>query len=307
MVLMLPREAVIALHRRQPARHALVLFRVVTLGCLSMLALAQSRWPWLWPFAMAWQGSTILACTILLHEVVHDTVLPPRVRRRAPWMHALLRWAYALPAALSPSQFERWHLDHHAHLGSVAEDPKRAYLSPRRNLRWLKALYFTPALFVLYGRAASRAIATYPPALARRIIRERALVVAVHLGLLIILVSLGGWWFALRVHLAPLFLAFPFWFALNRVGQHYDIDPSDPWRLTTQMSRNRIWAFVMLWSNYHHEHHVFPGVPFYRLDALHRLMRACGVSRGDHDRHYRGLLWGWIVRNQAPHSRWTSS
>jgi fatty acid desaturase len=307
LLCMLPRQAVVALHCRDLCRHALVALRVGGLGVLCLLALAQTRWPWLWPLAGLWQGVTILACTILLHEVVHDTVLPPHVRRRAPWIQPLLRWVYALPAALSPTQFERWHLDHHAHLGSATQDPKRAFLSPRRNARWLKALYFTPALFVLYSRAASRAVATYPSPLARRIHLERGLAIVCHLTLLSALVAWGGWWLALRVQLGPLLLAFPIWFALNRVGQHYDIDPTDPSRWSTRMRRQPLWEFVMLWSNYHHEHHAFPGVPFYNLAKLHRLMRAGQDGLESRDRGYRELLWDWIVRNQPPHTRWTSS
>ena len=51
---------------------------------------------------------------------------------------------------------------------ATAEDPKRARLSPRRNERWLKVLYFTPALFWIYFRAAAKETATYGPALRRR-------------------------------------------------------------------------------------------------------------------------------------------
>ena len=156
-VLSLPQEALVALHRRELYRHALVALRVVVLGLLCVLALAQTEWPWLWLIATIWQGSTILAFTILLHEVVHDTAFPSSVLGNLPWIRGLLRWAYALPAGLSPSQFERWHLDHHAQLGSAIKDPKRAYLSPRRNARWLKLLYFTPALFIIYGREIGRA------------------------------------------------------------------------------------------------------------------------------------------------------
>lgn len=300
----LPRETVSALHRIEPARHARVALRVIVLGLLCALALAQARRPWIWPIAMVWQGSTILACTVLLHEVVHDTVVPAAVRHRAPWLQALLRWAYALPAALSPSQFERWHLDHHAHLGSATADPKRAYLSPRRNARWLKALYFTPALFVLYMRASGRAVATYPPHLRQCIRRERLVAIGIHLCLVAAWVGYGGWWLALRVHIGPLLLAFPLWFALNRVGQHYEIDPADPVRWSTRMHRQLFWEFTMLWSNHHHEHHLFPGVPFYNLPRLHRLLREWGACDSEDDRSYRELLWGWLIRNQPPHACW---
>jgi fatty acid desaturase len=130
--------------------------------------------------------------------------------------------------------------------------------------------------------------------------------VAFHLGVLATLAAAGGWSLALRVHAVPVFLAFPVWFALNRVGQHYDIDPADPSRWTTRLRRSPFWEFVFLWSNHHHEHHAFPRVPFYHLVDLHRLLRASDGDGRREDRRYRDLLWGWLVRNQPPHARWSA-
>ena len=110
------------------------------------------------PFA-ALVGLTVFNFTVLLHEVLHGLVF----RRRRPRASAVLALIYAFPAGLSPLQFTRWHLDHHAELGSWDGDPKRHYLSPKVNRRWYKALYFTPALFFLYFRAAARETASYPP------------------------------------------------------------------------------------------------------------------------------------------------
>lgn len=301
----IPHDALRALHRLDPWRHVAVAARVAGLGALAFLAVAQTGHPWLWPLAVAWQGATVFACTVLLHEVVHDTVLPVAARRRHPWLPTALAWAYALPAGLSPTQFTRWHLDHHAHLGSSTDDPKRAHLSPRRNARWLKLLYFTPALFAIYARASGRAVAAYPPELRRRVALERRVAIVAHLCVFGALAAWGGWGLALRAHVAPIFLAFPVWFALNRVGQHYDVDPADPARWTTRMRRSRAWEFVFLWSNHHLEHHALPRVPFYRLVELHARSAPFAARHGLAERTYAELLWGWLVRNQPPHARWT--
>ena len=66
------------------------------------------------------------------------------------------------PSGISASQFTRWHLDHHNELGSATDDPKRFHLSPKRNARWYKLLYFTPALFPIYFRAARAEAQGYP-------------------------------------------------------------------------------------------------------------------------------------------------
>ena len=84
-------------------------------------------------------------------------------RHRRPVAYRWLGLLYAAPSAISASQFKRWHLDHHDELGSATEDPKRAHLSPKRNARWLKFLYLTPALFAIYMRAAKTAAKRYPP------------------------------------------------------------------------------------------------------------------------------------------------
>ena len=46
------------------------------------------------------------------------------------------------------------------------------------------------------------------------------------------------------------------------------------------MAPSRFWDFVYLWSNYHLEHHYFPGVPFYNLRALHIELRPFFAERG---------------------------
>ena len=107
--------------------------------------------------------------TTLLHEVVHSSVFD---RRRHGWNRAL-GLAYAITSGISASQFTRWHLDHHDNLGSWEDDPKRHWLSPKRNARWFKLLYCTPALIPIYFRAAASEARSYPAALRRTIALER--------------------------------------------------------------------------------------------------------------------------------------
>ena len=139
----------------------------------------------------------------------------------------MLALLYATPSGISATQFTRWHLDHHAELGSDEDDPKRAHLSPKINARWLKLLYATPALFPIYFRAARRESSTYPADMQRTIGRERWLSMGFHLA------ALGVIWFffgaaaAIRTSIIPVFFVFPIAFTLNRLGQHYDIDPTD--------------------------------------------------------------------------------
>jgi len=296
----LPREEFRALYHKQATRHLLVAGRQFFILALATWGLIRFDHPLIWvPLAVV-QGFTVFNFTVLLHEVLHHLVF----ERRRPLAERLLGLAYAVPSGVSASQFTRWHLDHHAELGSEEEDPKRHHLSPKRNARWYKLLYCTPALFFIYFRAARLESATYPPALRRTIAWERRLAMAAHVGVLILLGWLFGVPAAIRAHVVPVFFVFPVAFTLNRLGQHYDIDPSDPARWGTLMKGHWFWNFVFLNSNFHLEHHYFPGVPFYRLPALQRALGPFYTRKTMRWQSYAGLLYGWFVLNRAPHTDW---
>lgn len=289
------------LHRVQPARHFAVVARQIALLLLTAWALWRFSSPWIWiPLALL-QGFHILGFIILLHEHVHDAIFDsPR-----PRLMRFLGLLYAFPSAISASQFERWHLDHHAELGSSVDDPKRAYLTPKIVKRWYKALYLTPALFVIYSIAAAREARTaYEPALQKRIALERTANIGLHLLIMAALWIFSGPAAMLRVEVVPLFLAFPIAFTLNRLGQHYDIEPSDPLRWSTLVNSSPGWDFLFLWSNMHLEHHYYPRVPFYRLRELNRRLQPFYAAHGVPARTYRGILFEWFVKNRTPHTNW---
>jgi beta-carotene hydroxylase len=288
------------LHRRSPWKHFSVAAALFATLLASGVALWQGRWPWIWVPASLMAGLALFDCTILLHEALHHLVFAgPH-----PRLYRAIEWLYAIPTGISPSQFSRWHLDHHAQLGSDTLDPKRHRLSPKRNSRWLKALYFTPALFVIYFRAARLEAATYPLALRRRILRERVFAIAFHLLLALAIAWFGGWGALLRVYLIPLFLIFPVAFALNRLGQHYAITPGDVAGWSTRMRPSAFWSAAFLWSGYHLEHHDFPGVPFYNLPRLGRALAPILDARGIPERSFGELLWLYLGSNKAPHTEW---
>jgi fatty acid desaturase len=298
----IPREVLRQLHRRSPARHFAVAVRQFAILALATMALVRVENPLLWvPLAFV-QGFTIFNFTILLHEVVHRTIF----ERNRPLAHRVLGFLYAIPSGISPSQFTRWHLDHHAELGSD-DDPKRAHLSPKVNARWYKLLYCTPALFPIYFRAARRESSTYPESLQETIGWERKASVAAHLAALALVWSWFGAYAAVRTNIIPVFFVFPIAFTLNRLGQHYDIDPTDPAKWGTLMKGHWFWDFAFLNSNYHLEHHYFPGVPFYRLPELQRALVPFYDRKRMRWQTYTRLVYGWIVENRAPHTDWTAS
>jgi len=297
---LLPADTLRELHAVQGWRHGLVATRQVLLAAAAIAAIVlfRDRMP-LWLPAAVLLGFVLFSFTVLLHEVVHRAVFR---RRQSPW-NGVLAWFYALPSGLSPGQFGRWHLDHHAELGTEDKDPKRHHLTPKIVRRWYKALYLTPALFPIYFRAAAREAAGYPVDLRAQLRRQRVVVVAAHLAIMAGLAALG-WDLLVKVYVIPVFFVFPVAFTINRLGQHYDIEPGDPACWGTIIRTNPVWNFLFLWSNYHMEHHYFPGVPFYNLKRLHKELRPIFERHPMRVRTYGGLLWDWFVRNKHPHLSW---
>lgn len=299
----LPTEELRQLHQKRPLLHA-----GVAIG--NLLALAGSgaaivyfqQWYFWLPFAFV-AGFAVFNFTVLLHEVVHRAVLP----KADEGSYRILGLLYAMPSGISASQFTRWHLDHHANLGSDEGDPKRHYLSPKINARWLKFLYFTPALFPIYFRAAAKESASYPAELRSLIARERLATIAFQLAILAGIAWVGGWAIAWKLYMVPIFFIFPIAFALNRLGQHYDIDPSDPAKWSTLMKASWFWDVAFLFSNYHLEHHYFPGVPFYNLPRLQKLLGSFYEKRGMHAHAYGELVWNYLILNRKPHTNWDAA
>jgi fatty acid desaturase len=296
----IPNDELRELHRRSPGRHLAYAARQFAIVGLCGYGLWHFTNPLVWiPLAML-QGFTFFNMTTLLHEVVHNSVFRSSNRRG----ERILGLLYASTSGISASQFTRWHLDHHDNLGDDHDDPKRHWLSPKRNARWFKLLYCTPVLMPLYFRAAANETATYPAELRRTIMRERLGTMALQFSVMGLLAYFGGWGAAARVQLVPYFLVFPVAFTLNRLGQHYNIDPTHPLKWSTLMKPSRLWDFLFVYSNYHLEHHYFPRVPFYNLRKVHMRLRPLYDRVGLKPHTYREIVWQWFVLNRAPHTNW---
>jgi fatty acid desaturase len=296
----LTREDILEVHRRSARRHfALVLQQVVLLAGIAIVCYHVTE-PLVWIPLAVLQGFVILGFIILLHEQVHNLIF---AKRRPGW-ERMLGLFYALPSAISASQFKRWHLDHHAELGTTDDDPKRAYLSPKRVARWYKALYLTSALFVIYSIASAKAARAYPASLRRTINIEKAVFIGLHLVFAWWLWSHAGFTTWARVHAVPVFVTFPFAFTLNRLGQHYAIDPVDPAKWSTLVRSNRFWNWIFVYSNFHLEHHYLVGVPAYNLPKLQEKLWPFYEKIGHRPMGFGKILYYWFVKNKPPHTNW---
>jgi len=293
-------EQLVALSEKNPLIHLAYAARQFVIVAICAVILFHDQPLWIAAPLIVLQGFTFFNMTTLLHEVVHSAVF----RKTNPPAERALGLLYAITSGISASQFTRWHLDHHDGLGTNDEDPKRHWLSPKRNARWFKLLYCTPALMPIYFRAAAQEVKTYPAALRQTIARERTATIVIQLSIGAALYYFGGMGAMLRVWFLPYFLVFPVAFTINRLGQHYCIDPTNPLKWSTVMKPSGIWDFLFVYSNYHAEHHYFPRVPFYNLRKLHMILRPMYTELDIKPRTYREIIWKWFVLNKAPHTNW---
>ncbi|MBK5254394.1 MAG: fatty acid desaturase [Vicinamibacteria bacterium] len=293
-------EQLVVLSKKNPAIHLAYAGRQFAIVLVCSAILFQDQPWWIEAPLIVLQGFTFFNMTTLLHEVVHSAVF----KQTKPGAERALGLLYAITSGISASQFTRWHLDHHDGLGTNDQDPKRHWLSPKRNKRWFKLLYCTPALMPIYFRAAAQEAKTYPAALRALIARERTATTVIQLSVGAALYYFGGLDAMLRVWFLPYFLVFPVAFTLNRLGQHYNIDPTNPLKWSTVMKPSGLWEFLFVYSNYHAEHHYFPRVPFYNLRKLHMILRPMYADLGIKPHTYREIIWQWFVLNRAPHTNW---
>jgi len=288
------------LHEKKPWIHLLVALRQFFFLAAATWLLIRFGQPLVVLPAALLSGFTVFNFTVLLHEQLHSLIF----RSRRPLLNGFLGQLYASWSGISCSQFTRWHLDHHAQLGTEDLDPKRHHLSPKINRRLIKIAYFTPALFFIYFRAAARENATYPPELKRKIARERITTIGGHLlaQAALLFFGSGAIWF--RAYCLPVFFIFPVAFAINRIGQHYNIKEDDPAGWTTWIRGSWFWDFLFINSNYHLEHHYYPGIPFYNLPRLQRILQPVYLRHGMTPHSYPELLYGYLVLNNAPHTDW---
>lgn len=297
----IPDETLKDLKTRRPWLHFCIAIRqlLLLIGIPFVIFFWKDNWLICIPLSLLY-GTIIFSFSVLLHEVIHKAVFI------YPQKHTTIRnimgHLYASITGMSYTQFSTWHLEHHRHLGSSSKDPKRAKLSPKKNSRLLKILYATPALFFIYFRAVRQTIRDYPLSLQRKIKKERMLSVGLHTVWLLILLF---WDFQLALFLSviPVFFGFPLAFFVNRMGQHYVIDPDDPAKHSTLMLSNPAWDFLFLYSTYHLEHHYFPDVPFYNLKKTQKALKIFYKERGIKAYSYSQIFSLWIRHNHFPHSK----
>jgi len=114
----------------------------------------------------------------------------------------------------------------------------------------------------------------------------------------------GRWDLVLHGWAIPLIVAIAFGNARSW-AEHAMTAPGNPLTHTRTVTSNRLVSFLMCNLNYHLEHHLFPGVPWYNLPKLHALMAGDYRHAGAFV-HRSYLRFLWEAARVGVHGRTTS-
>ena len=293
----IPNDELRELHDNEPAMHLAYAARQFGIVAVCGYGLWHFTNPLVWVPLAILQGFTFFNMTTLLHEVVHNSVFRHQARLGAGPRPGLRQHQRDLgqpvhPLAPRPPRQP----------GRRPRRPQAALALAQAQRPLVQAALLHAVLMPLYFRAAAREAATYPAELRRTHPRERLATMALQLSVMGAPRATSAAGRMRRVQLVPYFLVFPVAFTLNRLGQHYNIDPAHPLKWSTLMKPSRLWDFLFVYSNYHLEHHYFPRVPFYNLRKLHMRLRPLYAALGLKPHTYREIVWQWFVLNRAPHT-----
>ena len=268
-----------ALHRVGPVHYTrLAIFLFLYVGAAwAACGLAQSGavvGGWVYvvnlPFYLL-AAASLHGISLFTHEGVHGTL------SLRSWWNRALSIACAQPVLQNYSAYKVLHLKHHHHLGQEGDPDHYANYT---SWTWLEFLMHWGRLIIGYpAYLVAIPILGYRqgnPSARRWILFEVGLVM-VGLAAAIWFVP---WPWLLHAWLIPMLVINTF-VNIRGMSQHTFLEhQSDPILGTRSILTNRVTAFFMCNENYHLEHHLYPGIPWYNLPRLHRELRTELVARG---------------------------
>ena len=255
---------------------------------------------WSWPIALVVLGGRQMSLAALMHECSHNTLFNSKKLNQF-----FGQWFAAYPILLDMKEYWNYHLPHHRYTGKRFDGEKgdpdlaliRFYpLSKKGYLRWLKndltgkvqynQLRLNLGFRLEYLKSGRRGRIERGPAWERPLLTRlkdftRTLhgPLIVH-GLFIALViafnlypALIAWWVAQ-------FTIYPTILRIRVIAEHGVTDRGENILRNTRTVYAGPIARVLIAAhnlNYHLEHHLYIGVPAYRLRPLHKLLKQKGA------------------------------
>jgi fatty acid desaturase len=212
-------------------------------------------------------GICIHAMAVLVHEGSHNSIFRSRTLDR--WVGFLL----GVPVLVSYSAYRTLHGYHHRYTRD-ADDPDE-FLNVTKNRTALSALFYSWLVFGTPIYLIHVAVTAFK----RGTPRERwdcgveySLLTVIAAFVVFLCVRYDGWGVLLHVWALPMMIAMLFG-NVRSWAEHQMTQPGHPLTQTRTVLSNRCVSFLMCNLNYHLEHHLCPGVPWYNLPRLHEMLK----------------------------------
>ena len=239
-------------------------------------------WPLTVPLMVLVVGARQLGLFVLMHDAAHGLLHPDRR------INDFVGQAFC---SSSLHAYRPYHLQHHRYVQQT-EDPDLVLSAPfpitRASLRRKLLRDLTGQTFVKqrFGHIASRLARRTPEESAVRLFmqelaKDRRFLIGNALAFA--LFALGGiGWVWLTLWLMPMMTWLPLVSRVRNIAEHALIAENEADPLRQARTTNANWVERALvapyWVNYHAEHHLFTGVPCWKLRAAHRALQDRGVT-----------------------------
>lgn len=234
---------------------------------------------WVAP-AMLVHGVVLVFLFAPLHETIHRTAFASRAANEA------VAFVLGVLLLLPREYFRAFHFTHHRFTQDPARDPELATPKPVTVGQWLWTVSGLPYWIgqgrLLLRHAAGRATEPFYKDASQRlkVIREARMVLSVQAAILTASLAAGST-AALTLWVLPALLGQPF-LRLYLLAEHTQCPPDrgDMWR-NSRTTRTNFLVRQLAWNMpYHGAHHAHPGVPFYALPRLDRLVSDTAKTMG---------------------------
>jgi fatty acid desaturase len=244
--------------------------------------------------AMVLAGAIQAALFAPLHETCHYTAFKSR---RA---NAVVGWVAALPALRNWHFYQQFHLAHHKHTQDAEHDPELSPPPPGDLAGYFARIVGLPywqAQLTVWVRGWRGDMSAYPfihPATAPRVIASVRAGSALTVALAAAAVLAFGWEAVLLFWVGPQLLGQPL-LRLYLLTEHTGCTEDANGLTNTRTMMTVAPVRLLMWEMpFHAEHHLYPFIPFHRLQDAHALLRDRLAHVGDgyarwHLEHVRDL------------------
>lgn len=284
------------LHRRNKRLDIAAAILPILLAALNFYLLNRVSVRILWLCLLIFQGWLLATLGLIAHELfTHRKVFGER-------LSYLTSFIFYFPIGFIPTAYYDVHMQHHRYL-NTEKDTEVIAIKSLGDTPYLRWLFFT---FIGQLIASSYMLqAWHHPKNIRRLIFEYLLYVCFLTSVVVFAIHWPGQ--MLSGYLLPLMMVSPVFSAIRYVLEHADYDPETPMQIATCYQGNTLIHGVFFYDSgeCHLIHHLYAGIPYYRMWAARRVMRPIFIKHGVTIHQSLGkLIYGFLIKHMPTRTPW---